>query len=888
MVRDADDVSRLLGACVGLTLAGSLLVVPWLAFPHAHLHDRGLIGALVGGAVLAAIALWALRPRISVKGYSLMVAAGVAVLGLAIHYSGGAFSPLGFFYIWTVGLVSWYLPSRHLGLHVGWIILSYGLVLVSPHRGEAAWWSISTNDLSRWVLLSGTVAVSALVLRRFRRSLLRHELRWQTTFAESSTALAVIDSRNRIGEANRAFASLLGETPSTLRGVDLLELLPAEHRPGRSASRGPGSGLSQYGEAERRVRRADGQEVWVRLTLLPITDVDGRHLCDVVQAVDVTGDHLAAKRLARDAAERTAILELTRAVVRGVDFGALAQQVTSVASRLLECDLAVLLESADEQPGYRIAAWHGEPARPGWIVHWPLVERILRDGDPVLVLDWRREERIAVNAPERTLQLASTAAVAVRGRERIFGALVCGSRRPGKFDRRDLGLLRVLTGMLAEAIEHRRAEEQARAAALHDPVTGLPNRVLLSDLLRQSLAQATVGNRMAAIVVDLDRFRALNDDLGHDAGDAALREVARRLAEAARSTDVLARLAGDEFVVLCSGIAGAGAARRAAERLLESVKQPMWIGGEQIVLSATAGIAIADAEATAESLLRDASTAVRSAKVRARGSGEMFDRELAERTRGRLRCENALRQAIGSEELSIVYQPIVDLRTGTVFAAEALMRWRHPDWGPVSPLEFIPIAEETGMIIPLGRWVLEEAVRQGRSWIGDGLMERVGVNISSRQLFDDMLVELVERTLSGHDLDPDGLTLELTETALISDSAAASEVLAAIKRLGVRLALDDFGTGYASVSYLSRYPFDVVKLDLTLTRRLTVDPRDRVIVQSTIEMAHALGIAVVAEGVETDAQAQTLRSLGCDLAQGFLYGRPLPPERVAWAQEPAV
>jgi diguanylate cyclase (GGDEF)-like protein/PAS domain S-box-containing protein len=431
--------------------------------------------------------------------------------------------------------------------------------------------------------------------------------------------------------------------------------------------------------------------------------------------------------------------------------------------------------------------------------------------------------------------------------------------------------------VVARDVTERRAVEAALAyQAMHDDLTRLANRTLFLDRLQLSLARLDrLDTTVAVLFLDIDRFKTINDSLGHSAGDEVLVTAAERLMGVVRPGDTVARFGGDEFVVLCDNVLGTEHAVTVATRLAEVIAVPYELNGEEVCLSASIGIALAsNAADEAETLLRDADVALYRAKELGRNRVVVFDDALRARAVVRLETENGLRRAVDRGELCVLYQPEVALRDQRVVGVEALVRWQHPIHGLVKPDQFVPVAEESGLIVPIGNWVIEEACRQSREWAlarPDLDPVVVSVNLSARQLSHPGLVAVVARALADTNTPPDRLCLEITESVVMT--------LRALKDIGVQLAVDDFGTGYSSLSYLKRFPVDILKIDQSFVAGLGGDPEDSAIVAAVTKMGHTLGLAVVAEGVETVTQVEALRRVRCDLAQGQLFAPPLPPER---------
>jgi diguanylate cyclase (GGDEF)-like protein len=478
---------------------------------------------------------------------------------------------------------------------------------------------------------------------------------------------------------------------------------------------------------------------------------------------------------------------------------------------------------------------------------------------------------------------------------------------PGSYDGRP-----AVQTHLRDVTDRKRLEAQLVHQAFHDHLTGLANRALFRDRVEHAIVRASRSvARPAVLVLDLDNFKAVNDGIGHVAGDALLSAVAGRLAASLRASDTCARIGGDEFAVLVERLNGTGdvAANAAhlAERIRRTLQSPVSVGRgvPDVVVGVSIGVAVAEEGSDADDVLRNADLAMNRAKSRGRGRFELFEPALHEAARRRLDLESDLRRAVDScaaclprdpqpgdpsaTPFVLHYQPIAALENGRVRGVEALVRWRHPERGLISPMEFIPIAEETGLIVPLGRWILAVACQQARAWqertggsLGaDGLS--LTVNISPRQLMQPELPDMVASELRASGLAPESLVLEMTESMLVDDSDATLQRLRALKRLGVRLAIDDFGTGYSSLGYLERFPVDLIKIDKSFIDRIGSrgGERESPLARAILGLGQALGTRVVAEGIETEDQWIRLRELGCELGQGYFLSRPMPHEDLA-------
>ncbi|MEA2735887.1 MAG: hypothetical protein QOE14_2338, partial [Humisphaera sp.] len=434
-----------------------------------------------------------------------------------------------------------------------------------------------------------------------------------------------------------------------------------------------------------------------------------------------------------------------------------------------------------------------------------------------------------------------------------------------------------------------------RHDALHDGLTGLANRVMLMGQINQCMQRARRlrDYTFAVMFLDLDRFKLINDSLGHDAGDQVLKEIAKRLLIELRGVDTVtrwpedfvARPGGDEFVLVLDIIRAPVDAARVSERILKALAKPFMLDGHEVVVSASIGIAVnLPAYQRAEDILRDADTALYHAKREGKGRTRIFDPQMHEAAVKRLWMETELRRAIGAGELTLHYQPILSAVTGRVVEVEALVRWQHPERGLIPPMDFIPMAEETGLIVPLGNWVFQAACRQLREWdstIPEFADVMVAVNVSGRQLVRGEFVTEATNMLAQAELDPGRVKIEITESAMIESGAAAMDTLTGLRKAGLQLHMDDFGSGYSSLSYLHRLPFEWLKIDCSFVREMDLDSTKKPIVEAIVTLGHSLGMKVVAEGVESDAHVAYLRDLGCEFLQGFHFSRPLPAEKAA-------
>jgi diguanylate cyclase (GGDEF)-like protein/PAS domain S-box-containing protein len=440
-------------------------------------------------------------------------------------------------------------------------------------------------------------------------------------------------------------------------------------------------------------------------------------------------------------------------------------------------------------------------------------------------------------------------------------------------------------GVFLDVTDRKRMEAELERLALYDSLTGLPNRALFSDRLLHAVERRGRRQATAVYFLDVDRFKRINDSLGHTAGDEVLCEVAARIQRTLRPEDTVARFGGDEFTVLCESVGGVLEAVGVADRLQREIEQPLRAGGAELRLSASIGIAMAEPgeESNCSRLLEDADAAMYRAKERGGARTELFDMGMRERAVEELSIEQELQHGLERGELRLFYQPLVNLETGDMVGAEALIRWQHPERGLLMPDKFLPVAEESGLIVQVGAWAVGEACRRLRDWDrrnGHGSTFGVAVNLSARELTHPDVVATVLNAVRRSALEPHRLTIEVTESTAMADRETGFRALRELNEQGIRIAIDDFGTGYSSLDHLREMPADVLKIDRSFVAGMAANSPDSALVAAAIAMGRALDMEVVAEGIETSEQVADLRELGCPLGQGFLFARPLPPEDI--------
>ena len=673
--------------------------------------------------------------------------------------------------------------------------------------------------------------------------------------------------------ANESIARILGlPKAQDLIGRDVLDFLPPEE-------------IASAAEALLEMER--GGPIPVREYVLRRTDGTPA-LVEVFGRQVAFGDRPAVQSVIRDITERRrsersqdAIYRIADASARASSLSDLLESVHSAVNELMDARnfIIALVDSTGENftfPYYRDEV---DPPVLSVPIKATFCRRVLEDGRPLLVDRAQIDAWRASGGPVFGPSAVSWIGVPLMLRESSFGVLIVQSYREEiRYTEADRDLLNYVSHHIAEAIDRQRKEDQIEHMAFHDGLTGLPNRLLFEDRLTNALAQAERRHAPLCILfVDLDRFKVINDSLGHPTGDEVLKVVGKRLAEGLRDGDSLARRGGDEFLVLLPDTPPEGAAS-VAQKLIDSVRAPMRCGGHDLTISASCGIAVYPENGLdTETLLKSADIAMYRAKEGGRDAYRLFNPDMNAAAKRRLTVETKLRRSIATREIGPHYQPILNAATGRIVAAEALLRWSPAATGTMPPKEFIPVAEQSGLIVSLGAFVLREALIHASDWpMSHGNAMRVSINIAARQVQDPACVELILQALREASFPPDRLQLELSESTQITEDAAAVDRLRALKGVGVSIAIDDFGVGYSSLSRLRHLPFDTLKIDGTFIKDVTTDPGSGAVAGAVISLGQNLGLEVIAEGVETPAQVKHLLSRGCTLMQGYLFAAAMP------------
>jgi diguanylate cyclase (GGDEF)-like protein/PAS domain S-box-containing protein len=614
-----------------------------------------------------------------------------------------------------------------------------------------------------------------------------------------------------------------------------------------------------HGEVE--VTGPNGTRQWYR-TIVPIFDAAGAVEKYICIDIDISKRKQFERTIVENAHRQTLIAAFGRTALAANDPAELMREAASSAALGLGARFSGVFESAPQGAALVLRAGAGWPAS---LVGAAFAPRGEAPCPPDLA---------------HACGIRSGAVAEIVCRDGVFGAIGVYADTEQRYSTADVHFLESLANILATALERHNANSRLTWLAQNDALTNLPNRRRLADCIDEAIvAERPIG----VLFIDLDRFKRVNDMLGHAVGDQLLAQAGRRLAHCVAGSDVVARLGGDEFAIVLAPLGDPADAAGVAARVIAALAMPFHLEGQEIFVSASVGIACYPQDgASADLLLKSADMAMYSAKNSGRNNFQFYAAEMNEKAAARLRIENQLRLALERREFTLHYQPKAALAGGAIEGFEALLRWHHPELGQVAPLDFIGILEDTGLIIQVGEWVIAEVCRQLNQWARGGQrVLPVAINLSVRQLQQAGLAATVGRIVGEAGVDPRLLEFELTESMLMADPEAAVETLSELKGLGMRLSVDDFGTGYSSLAYLKRFPLDALKIDRTFVRDLPGDPDDAAITRAVIRLAHSLGLAVVAEGVETVEQVRVLEEYGCDQIQGYYIARPLPAAECA-------
>jgi diguanylate cyclase (GGDEF)-like protein/PAS domain S-box-containing protein len=807
------DRRMLTGALGWLHLIGVAIAALWFVLPHEASANEAAIVFTTCCAAVIGAIFLLGRERLPAWVPIALLAWTTGLIAVGVAVCGAPAYTYAVVFLWPAFYAFAFYAAGEAAWLAGAVGVAFALALVFQKADAPA----STSFVA-WILLMTTLGAGGLLVRALHQRIGQRDEHLRHGVERSPIGIAILGHDGRLESLNEAFATFLGRPVDELRGTPLRDYTDPEDRPALRASAREALETTGVYRTETRYVRPDGSIVWGAAN---VAVLQGPRPRAFVQLDDVTERRRADARNA-------ALADIRTLALGGAEIEELAERVVDEVATALEADRVALALA-----GMR-AAIGGEPE--------------------------------------------GGATIAIQTHDGEVGALAAEPRGNRDLSGDDIAFLQAIGDVLAGLHDRRANEGRIRHQALHDPLTGLPNRALLLDRAEHALARAgRSGGTVGAVFLDLDTFKVVNDSLGHDVGDALLRLVAPRLGSVLRDADTLARMGGDEFVVLCDDVEDPSGPLRLAQRLIAVFEEPFEIEGDELFVSASAGVALAGDRADARSLLRDADAAMYQAKAHGRSRCELFDDDLRQRVVGRLRTETALRGALAAGELRLVFQPIVDLASGRTVETETLLRWQSAERGPVSPAEFIPVAEETGLIVPIGAWVIAEACRQAAVWRAAGASTGVSVNLSPRQLVQPDLVDHVARQLAESGLPPRALTLEITESTLLGAAERPMQALRDLKELGVRLALDDFGTGYSSLAYLTRLPLDELKLDREFIARLEPGSQETEVTAAIMEMASAMHLQVVAEGVETPEHLEMLQALGCPLGQGFYFARPLSP-----------
>ncbi|MBK4735063.1 EAL domain-containing protein [Noviherbaspirillum pedocola] len=673
-----------------------------------------------------------------------------------------------------------------------------------------------------------------------------------------------------------AEAEIIGRNCRMLQGPDTDPATMAELRAAIRSRRATQVTMRNY--------RKDGSAFWNRLQIAPVFDQrEGiSHYVGIQQ--DITSLVLAEQSVAAQARQQTTLAGFGLYALSGRSVVEIYEEALRCVVDTLGIEHALIYKAVNGERAFHVAAQRG------WTLLAPhekviaaerlsCVRLMFDTAQPLNIGDLNEHAALELETLLEGRGLRSALGAVMRSNGCRHGSLAAFSRTARQFGPGEESFLQGMANILAAALDRVQGENDLAFLAHHDVLTGLPNRAMMSDRLARAIERASRHReKLALMFIDLNRFKVINDSLGHHVGDELLKAVAERISACLRKKDLLSRQGGDEYILLIENAENAGTAAAVAEKIQAALKAPFRMLEKEFYLSGAIGIAMyPDDAVTPDDLLRAADAAMYQAKEqKAAGGYRFFTRELNALTQDRLVLEHGLRTAVAHEELRLVYQPKLDLRASRIHGVEALLRWKHPVHGDISPARFIPVAEATGLIIPISEWVLRQACQQARAWFDAGIEGvNIAVNLSARQFHEKRLAHTIADVLDQTRCRPEWISIEITETDIMRDAEDVVEQLRELKRLGISVSIDDFGTGYSSLGYLKRFDVDVLKIDQSFVRDIPADHDSAAIASSIIALAHSLGMAVVAEGVETQEQRDVLTQWDCDAIQGYLIARPM-------------
>jgi diguanylate cyclase (GGDEF)-like protein/PAS domain S-box-containing protein len=739
--------------------------------------------------------------------------------------------------------------------------------------------------------VAGMVAMFADVSGRKndREALRRSSARLEALVAASPLAIMVQDGEGVIRRWNQAAERIFGWTEQEAVGKQMLAV-PDDKKAEGAGFRERILRGEHFADVEAIRRHKDGRDIPVSLSAAPLRNAHGEARGLVMFAADISERKGAERRqniqnavtilLAEADTVGQVIPRVIQTLCEGLGWAAGARRIVARNDGLMR-------HTEDwGLPAPEIQVFLGQSATrvDTTSENAGLLRRVWAGGQPVWLPDVAQEPSFVRGAAAMAAGLHCAFAFPIMVSGEFYGVIELFAREVRQRDEDVVKIATQISSQIGQFIARKEAESHLTFFANHDTLTRLPNRVMFNERLTQAIARAQRLASMAAVLfIDLDRFKIINDTLGHDAGDELLKQLAARLRECLREGDTIGRQGGDEFVVLVEGVSDPAQVAGVGQKILDTVARPYLIRGHEFHVTASIGISIYPEDGhDQQTLLKNADIAMYRAKEQGKNNHKFYSAQINSHSYERLALETSLRRAVERDEFLLHYQPKVDMRSGRITGVEALIRWQHPELGMVPPGEFIPIAEETGLIGPIGEWVLRTACTEARGWVASGLSPiTIAVNLSARQFSSDELAIAILRVLRDTGLDPRLLELELTESTVMHNAERATEILQQLKRLGVRVAIDDFGTGYSSLSYLKRFPISSVKIDRSFVLDLPDDKDDAAITQAVIAMAHSLRLRVVAEGVETPEQFRFLEEHHCDEMQGNYFSKPVDALSIA-------